>query len=716
MNENIRLFRPLFKGLPIIVTVMLMCFLLAKKYLEYVTPMYESTAKLKLADNLEGVPSANTVKNLDAFTSTNKIATEIEVLKSSNLLEKTLKELPFELEIYRKGKFKSVELFNNSPISIFRYLESNNIEDKRYTVNVLSKEEYLISDSDGDIEKKGLFGKPIKIDGESFLISLNLNFIQSKSNIKIVDHYEFEFLSKQKLMDKVNGNLDVTSVDKDVPVVRINYKSNVPEKTALFVNKLAETYIKDNLESKFKVANTTVDFIKDEIIKSRSKLKVSENNIQNYRDSKNIINIKQESETDLRRIAQLKVQQTNVRMSLDAIKALNKYIASGKKNYFDLAPNFEAFTDLLSTELVKSMKKLQAEKKDLLITYTPENEKVKVIDEKLKDIIDYQIESVKNSERDLQIKYNELTKDINAAENLFVGFPEKEKKLTILDREFNLYENAYNILNGKRIEAEIAKSARIIFHKIITPGEIPKKPFFPIRSVIIIVSVLLGMFGSIFLIYLVYFTKAKVNDAYTIEKNSYTPIAIATPFLLSKEEVRINFLKEAIQMELKGIINRKNIIVISSFDNAKEHLFHSENFIKAFHEQGRKVLVIDATNKLKELPNDIAYLNYSDLKYLSYTKTALQNEIEEKSSQYDICIINNQSVNEDRLAMLFMSLATQNLFVLDSKKTSEKTIVKVELLKNEYKFPNMWFVLNKANYHPSILKELKKLWHKYGHN
>ena len=51
-------------------------------------------------------------------------------------------------------------------------------------------------------------------------------------------------------------------------------------------------------------------------------------------------------------------------MNLDAIKSLNSYITEGKDNYLDLATNFEAFNDLLSTEMVKNMKQLQAEKRN----------------------------------------------------------------------------------------------------------------------------------------------------------------------------------------------------------------------------------------------------------------------------------------------------------------------------------------------------------------
>ena len=54
-------------------------------------------------------------------------------------------------------------------------------------------------------------------------------------------------------------------------------------------------------------------------------------------------------------------------MSLEAIRELNKYLKEGKDHFLDLAPNFEAFTDLLSTEIIKKIKDLQSTKKDLLL-------------------------------------------------------------------------------------------------------------------------------------------------------------------------------------------------------------------------------------------------------------------------------------------------------------------------------------------------------------
>ena len=711
-SENVRFLKPLLRGFPIVIITMVIAVLAAKKYLNYVTPMYESTAKLKLADTQEGVPSANLFKDFDVFASANKISTEIEVLKSTSLIEKTLEKLPFSTEIYRKGKVRSVELFENSPIKVEGTFTDETNDDKKFSINIYSDHHFTITASGSTKAIKGTFGTPVDLESGKILISKNENYLRSRPAAKIIDQYEVEFLSREKLLDKVNKNLDIVSVDKDVPVIRINYKSNVPEKASLLVNTLAETYIQDYIENKYRAANTTVDFLKNEIGQANNKLSNAENRIENYRNKENIINIPQETETDLRKISQLKIQQSNIKMNLDAIKNLNIYIAEGKDNYLDLATNFEAFNDLLSTEMVKNMKKLQAEKKELLLTYTPEHEKVKIIDSKLKDLTDYQTESIRNTQRNLQIKYNDIDRDIQVAEQAFIGLPEKEKLLNIMNREFNLYEKNYNFLNEKRIDAEIAKSAKISFHKIITRGELPTQPVSPMRSIIIIVAAIMGMIGSVILIYAVHFAKAKVNDVYTIEKNSAIPIAFTTPFIKKKENILYHFLENVLEMELKEIIKEKNIICITSYDKVKQHLFHSKNIVKALQAQSRKVLLIDVAGTLEHAVAN-QYINLSEEENLKLTTHEVQSIIIEKMTENDICIINNQSIKQGKLPLLFLKLADQNLFLLDSRKTAAKSIMNVELLKDEYQLKNLWFVLNKEGYNPSLITTVKGFINKF---
>lgn len=720
MQDNFRILRPFLRGLPIIILAMIISALAARKYLGYVTPMFESTAKLKLADINEGVPSSNLFKNLDVFASSNKIAAEIELLKSSVLVNKTLDSLDFDIEVARVGKIRTTELYHESPILVEAKIKNPKTLDRLFTVRVKSLEEYFITLPDADKSIKCRFGEVVPVNGGYVRILLNKTLINSKPDIDIIDHYQFRVLSRQKLIEQVTKNLDVISVDKDVAVIRIIYKSAVSEKAAVFANKLAQTYIGYYIETKAKAADTTVKFLENQIKEVSGRLSVSEDNIENYRDSNGVVNIRQETETDLRKVSQLKIQKTNDEMNLAAIRELYEYVKSGEVNFLELAPNYQAFTDLLSTEIVKGIKKLQADKRDLLLTYTPKDEKVLVIDRKIKDLTSYLIESIANTKKDREIKYKKLCDEIAEAEKVFLPVPQKEKKLNILNREFELFQESYRFLNEKKIEAQIAQAAKISFHSIIAPAVPSKAPVSPNKPVILLVSIILGMFGAIFLIYLVHLIKAKVNDPYTIEKNSSIPIAILTPNFEKFIEIERHFRKEAIQLGLKNIYTRHAVMVFSSQTNAEGRSFHIYQLSRSFARQGIKVLLIDINGNLAlnygihnlsdqiEVSNkeNISYLDFSHLKYIHHSTSTLAPFIQDLKKSFDVILINNEPLETDMYGLLTMSVADANLFIVDSRRTPAKMLNRLDLLREEYDIPNLWYILNKAGYNPSLFKQM----------
>ena len=723
--DNFRILKPFLRGLPIVVAAMVVGVLIAKKYLLYVTPMYESTAKLKLADIGEGIPNNNLFKNFDVFASANKIAAEIEVLKSSELISKALDSLEFNSEVYRIGSIRSVELFNESPINIKLLNKHGSVLDKRFKLTINSPQTFIIKNFNDEKLLEGQMNQIIDFLDNKIMISLNQKLISEKRNIKIEDNYEFEFLSNEKLMDKIYKNIDIISVDKDVPVIRISYKSNIPEKATLFVNRLAQTYIYDYIESKYKAANVTVKFLNKQIEETGQKLAASENHIQEYRNTNNIINIRQETETDLRKISQLKIQQTNLKMNLQAIDELNRYINFGKDKFLMLAPNFEAFTDLLSTEIVKNIKKLQADKKDLLLTYTENDERVKVVDAKINDLVSYLIESIKNTRLNTQIKYDQITKDIEEAEKVFISVPEKEKNMTILNRDFDLVQSSYNFLNEKKIEAEIAQAAKISFHKVISPAVNADKPISPNKSIIIILSAVIAMIFSIITIYSVHALKAKVNDITAIEKNSSIPVALTTPYLKQKDENV--FIKHTMALEMKNILVNGSILTFTAHNINEGKGFHVLNFCKILSNQKRKVLLVDADGALlnivadKNSGNTILQTKYSGVDYINlandYSKYFTFEQLKQYISAFTQCythvIINNGNIQTNIKALSYISLADNNLFVVDARNTSLKLITNLETLKNEYNLPNLFFILNKEGYNPNVVLEIYMFFKKH---
>ncbi|MDX1938733.1 MAG: GNVR domain-containing protein [Flavihumibacter sp.] len=722
-NKNLKLLRPLLRGLPIIIAVVMGAVSMAKWYLDHTVPMFESMARVKLADPTDGPSSANLYKDFDVFSNKNKIGTEIEIMKSKALVEKTLDSIDMETVLYRIGKVVKKELYHEAPFKPVIKIKNHKWYDKPFSISVNSVTDYTIM-LPGKPAMKGVFGQPILSDVADIILMKNERLLAEKPNLSFTGTYEVIVNSREKIVDQIVGKLDITSVDKDIPILRIIYTSPVPEKAADYVNVLAKTYIADYVENKYKAANTTVNFLNNQLQQIGNKLDNSETAIEDYRNNGNIINIRQETETDLRKIAQMKIQLANLHMNLAAIDTLNNYIQRGKDNFLQVAPNFEAFTDLLSTEMIKKVKQLQSEKKDLLIRYTETNDKVKVVDEKLDDVFTYFVESIKNTKENYEIKYKEIDNAIKEMEKVFIGLPTKEKEMTVLERDFGLNQKTYMFLHEKKTEAEIARAATISFHKIIAYGEVPAKPVSPNRVLIIAVSAILAILGSTFLIYTVHAMKAKVNDSSVIEKNSITPL-VAEVLMQRREKDRVtHFNNVAIQLELRNVIKYPAVIAFTSFAKREGKSYVAANLARGIVSLNKKVLLVDVGGTVPDkqgwflqiiegasvyktpVNNLFYYRANEESKDQVVIQEQLQAKINEWKKTYDAILIRNNPIGDYGNTLVFMAVADVNMFVLDSRKTPAKNVLEADVLKEKFNIPNMKFVLNRAYYNPSVLVEL----------
>jgi uncharacterized protein involved in exopolysaccharide biosynthesis len=709
MKINKQKFSFYYRGSILIIIAMFLGVIVAKKYLSYTTPMYECTSKIRLADLEEGSTGNNLFKDLDVFATKNELAAEIEVVKSQVLIQKVMSKLNFDTELSRVGEFRKQELYSNRPFNLAYTISNTELLDKELTILVKNRQSYSIRLNFLNKTYTGKFGKVLTIPNYGKIeLQLHKELVNQKSEAFLVDEFLLVFKSQNALYEEISKDLDVVLVDKEVPVMKIIYKNKTPQKASEFVNALAQTYIEDFIDSKFKTAETTSEFLDNQIDDVHNKLKATETDIQNYRDEHNIINVVQETETDLRKISQLKIQKTNVKMTLDAINELNDYVKKGESNFLSLAPNFESYTDLLSTELVKKIKAHQEEKTDLLMTYSPSHPKVLAIDEKIDQKKQYIIEAIQNTKNNLESKYKNLSSDISEAESVFIGLPEKERILHTLDRNFNLQEQSYVFLNQKRIEAEIAKSANISFHRIITIAAVPKKPVSPNRSIITIVFSILGGGGTMLLIYIIHLLKGKVNDLETIEKKSNISILSSAPHL-KPEEVNTHFSRETLQLQLKQFIHKNMAIAFTASKNGQGDLFQALNFGLALERQGVSVRFLQIGERKETTHSNFTIIPFSQLE--NSTPDALK-LLTKPTSKDEVVIILNENLSDNRISSIIMGMVNLNLFVVDSRKTMASEIEKVTLSVQNNGLENTYFILNNEGYVPTIFHESKNIFRK----
>src|SRR5574343_1556024 len=208
---QIRQLRPFLRGLPIIIVVVIAGISFAKRYLNYTVPMYETTAKLKLADINTGVPSSNLFRDFDVFASASKIGSEVEMVKSTMLVERALDSLGFGIDYWRVGKMKKVELYKETPFKVVAEINDEKGHDKAYTLIIKNQTEFTMTTPTGE-EVDGLFDEVYQTKVGKIIIFKNEELLQSRPNMTFADHYEFTIYSQDHLVEMTVHNIDVTPI------------------------------------------------------------------------------------------------------------------------------------------------------------------------------------------------------------------------------------------------------------------------------------------------------------------------------------------------------------------------------------------------------------------------------------------------------------------------------------------------------------------------
>ncbi|MCU0430088.1 MAG: Wzz/FepE/Etk N-terminal domain-containing protein [Cytophagaceae bacterium] len=586
---------PAIKGLPLIVLFNIGAILLLSKTLLYTTPAYESTAKLKLDDISQNFTSSNLYKDFDVFSSTNKILTEIEVLKSPILLEKASKNLGMQVSFFRNGLIKNTELYKDCPFTMEYQLLGEEIVDIPIQLEVSKEQIHLHYEiKDKKYEYHTAWNKKILTPHLSCSLKKNESLLSERPSLKVEDFYTIVFNSKSRIQKEIIGkNLEIHEIDKDIPIIRISFKHPVAGFSSDFVKALMQAYLQDYLESKTSAANQTVAFIEAQLHRVSNELKDAEINLENYRNQHQILNTKIEVETGLKKLSELSIQRANLQMTASSLDTLDRYLQHPKANFLEQAPNFDAHGGLLFSEMMKRLKLLQSEKLDLLSKYTSDHERIKSIDQKINDLIVYIKENIHNSRNSIRIQLQEIDRTLYDTRSEYSSIPEKEKNMIILERNFYLLQEVHNFLIEKRTEASIASAATTTFHRILQDPQVSKAPVYPNKPFLILVGAFLATILALVLIYAREFLHPYLRFPDQIERLSALPLALQIP-------------------------DKKNTKMFSASLFKLSHLLNPENkkisiaVTSSLGGEGKTTLALELCNTFNQLGHQVVYINLNE--------------------------------------------------------------------------------------------------------
>jgi len=405
--------------------------------------------------------------------------------------------------------------------------------------------------------------------------------ILSRSNLeKIIEKYGFFSGPKHSgmyLEDKVDAIRNRIEVEvrrgqgrRGSDAFSIWFSGSDPKTVMEVTNRLASSFIDENLRVRETQAVNTSSFLAGELIAKRNRLEGVEKKLREYR-RQYMGELPEQLDANLRILERLQIQLSEREQTLRDEKSRLAMIENqieGNRKILVENPETESVSeegDVLSLELLKAklntlksnytdrhpdVIKLKDQIADLEAIHqtgasrTSEESQANVsadpalrlVSNSLNDLMRQRAE-IKADNKNIKMDIAKLNSDIREYQERVERTPEREQELLKLRRDYDNNQASYNSLLNRKLESEIAvnmeKKQQGEQFQIIDRAALPQKPISPDMRKLFILSLGAGLgFGAV-LIFLLDFMNTSLKQPKDYESELGLAVLATIPILLS---------------------------------------------------------------------------------------------------------------------------------------------------------------------------------------
>ena len=250
---------------------MLLASIISFLILRYTLPTYEvfSVIKISSQDNAQNVLGINSKDGI--YGEQNKIAGDIELIRSKVIVERAIKKLPLNISYYAKGTVLEFERYRQSPFVVESRVIDSSIYNQKVFVDFIDKNNLILSYfSTKEAIQKNVKGKvgvwmnlpevDIKVEIEDF------KEIEATQQQISKDAYYFVLNIPSEVAEKVLQKLNVYPLNPEAKTVAIKLQEKNSRKAADIVNAIAkpilENYLVTSLDKNITNGNVSISIPK----------------------------------------------------------------------------------------------------------------------------------------------------------------------------------------------------------------------------------------------------------------------------------------------------------------------------------------------------------------------------------------------------------------------------------------------------------------------
>ncbi|MEQ5806152.1 polysaccharide biosynthesis tyrosine autokinase [Alteromonas sp. NFXS44] len=396
-------------------------------------------------------------------------------------------------------------------------------------------------------------------------------------------------------------------------VINISYQNEDPELAARIVNAVSEAYIEFGLEARLSQLKDTAQWLTEQLQELKSTLQTSENKLRQFRVNQNLMDTDQQQRIANTQLQTLNTELVRAQTGVSEAKELYEQVVQIEKNnqaYTSLGPVLQSNTirDLVREESLLNRKveeltkrygekhpKMIAARSDLQTAQANLNSEAKKIAENMKK--DYK--AALSQEENIRKLISETTSSLqNYQGNSF--------ELERLERDVENNRRIYESFLAKLMEADVSGNYEASNIRIIDSATIPDFPIKPRVLLIIIASMIVGVFLGIILALIKEFTGRVFRTPDQFEEELSVASLGLTPFVKSLKKNESPALKyaednrstfaEAINTIRTGILFSDieappQVILVTSSNSEEGKTTLSCNLANAFSQMDKTLLI-----------------------------------------------------------------------------------------------------------------------------
>lgn len=620
---------------PITLLSLFVCFAGAYIYLHYyATPLYHVAAKILIDDGQQPAQASSTAQlDLQGMLGTSSgVDNQAEILKIRSLMEALVRDFKLNITWYRKDPLREIELFNG-PFA----MEYGGTDTLRRAIILSMKPtdsaKFNLTYMDADKEEVALnnipFDSPFDIPGYgAFTIRKNKGKIIPGTN----EEFMIKILPFDDAVSSLRSTITTNISNKLTTIIDLQMDCALKPKGEYILNRYIDQYIKQSIQNKSRIADSTIAFIDQRIVFVDAELSSIEKKIQQFMQGNGLANIPAQSQLMLESNKEYIVQLQDIEIRMNMMNAVDSLLnVPGGKSLISGSILNNGVSDQAFNAMISDYNDLILERDRLLMGYRPNNPVIKNADQRIQSIKDNIFDYIRNMRNSLAVSKAQIERNAGIVKYDIRKVPEQERAFLDLSRQQQLKQELYLFLLQKREETALANTSSIGGITILDKPKASKQPFSPKSSFIYLGAFVLAMLIPTGKLFLEDSLNTKIRDRKDVEDRTTVPVLAELSHNHSQEElIAFESSRSVLAEQFRGLRTNvqffltdeeDKVVLLSSGMPGEGKSFISLNLANVFAYSDKRVLLLEFDLRKPKLSKTYRFTNQKGISNFIVDKT-----------------------------------------------------------------------------------------------